>query len=86
MLVSRTFRGLPIEHQGLVQPKLFIGIDNLRLMVTQKPREGAAHDPIATKFHLGWKIYGSTSTNSVPRVGENFHTAAERSPDGLLNV
>ncbi|XP_062704433.1 uncharacterized protein LOC134286777 [Aedes albopictus] len=79
-------RGLPIEDQDLVQPKLLIGLDNLRLVVPQKLHEGGAHDPIAAKCRLGWSIYGSTSTNSVARVRVNFHTAAEQSPDDLLNA
>ncbi|XP_062716624.1 uncharacterized protein LOC134292014 [Aedes albopictus] len=79
-------KGLPIDDYELVQPKLLIGLDNLRLVVPLKLREGGLYDPIAVKCRLGWGIYGSSPKQPVPRAVVNFHTAAAPSPDDLLNV
>ncbi|XP_062699293.1 uncharacterized protein LOC134284458 [Aedes albopictus] len=78
-------KGLPIEDHDVVQPKLLIGLDNLRLGVPLKLREGGPFDPIAAKCRLGWGVYGRTSTEPVARASVNFHTSAASSSDDLLN-
>ncbi|XP_062712397.1 uncharacterized protein LOC134289829 [Aedes albopictus] len=78
-------KGLPIDDYDLVQPKLLIGLDNLRLGVPLKIREGGSSDPIAAKCRLGWSIYGRVSSNPVPRAIVNFHTPVPCNSDELLN-
>lgn len=77
-------RGLPMESYGTVQPKLLIGLDNLRLGVPLRLREGGPSDPIAAKCRLGWTVYGSNNSTSS-RASLNFHVAAAADPDRLLN-
>ncbi|XP_055632393.1 uncharacterized protein LOC129772888 [Toxorhynchites rutilus septentrionalis] len=77
-------RGLPLEDYEMVQPKLLIGLDNLRLGVPLKLREGGPMDPIAAKCRLGWSVYGCLS-DSPTRAVVNFHVAAYTDPDQKLN-
>ncbi|XP_062533440.1 uncharacterized protein LOC134202469 [Armigeres subalbatus] len=51
-------RGLPIDSYEKISPKLLIGLDNLKLTVPLKIREGKWADPIAAKSRIGWSIYG----------------------------
>ena len=78
-------RGLPIEEYEKAQPKLLIGIDNLRLTVPLKVREGAPTDPIAAKCRLGWGIYGSAPRCPQTVVPINLHVSATSDPDRELN-
>ncbi|XP_055523114.1 uncharacterized protein LOC129717278 [Wyeomyia smithii] len=78
-------RGLPVNDYELVQPKLLIGLDNLRLCVPLKLREGGKHDPIGAKCRLGWSIYGCIPGQSAPQVFVNFHVAAAPSHDQEMN-
>lgn len=41
--------GLPVEDYELVQPKLLIGLDNLRLGIPLKLREGEENEPVGAK-------------------------------------
>ena len=78
-------KGLPVEDYDQVRPKLLIGLDNLRLGVPLRIREGGPFDPIAAKCRLGWSVYGRASATPIPRAIVNFHTAATASSDCLLN-
>lgn len=85
-LLSKRFphlRGLPLKDYDLVQPKLLIGLDNIRLGVPIKLREGAVGEPIAAKCRLGWSVYGCIPGCSQLQV-INFHNACIDS-DRLLN-
>ncbi|XP_062716216.1 uncharacterized protein LOC134291880 [Aedes albopictus] len=55
-------RGLPIQSYEKVSPKLLIGLDNLKLTVPLKIREGRWVEPIAAKCRIGWSIYGCATT------------------------
>ncbi|XP_062713760.1 uncharacterized protein LOC134290608 [Aedes albopictus] len=55
-------RGLPIQSYEKVSPKLLIGLDNLKLTVPLKIREGRWVEPIAAKSRIGWSIYGCAIT------------------------
>ncbi|XP_062716224.1 uncharacterized protein LOC134291885 [Aedes albopictus] len=55
-------RGLPIQSYEKVSPKLLIGLDNLKLTVPLKIREGRWVEPIAAKSRIGWSIYGCATT------------------------
>ncbi|XP_062701770.1 uncharacterized protein LOC134285266 [Aedes albopictus] len=78
-------RGLPLKDYELIQPKLLIGLDNLRLVVPLKVREGGIADPIAAKCRLGWSIYGCLAGSPSPRAVVHFHVAAPEDKDRLLN-
>ncbi|XP_055623038.1 uncharacterized protein LOC129766494 [Toxorhynchites rutilus septentrionalis] len=78
-------RGLPLEDYDSIQPKLLIGLDNLRLGVPLKVRQGHSGEPIAAKCRLGWGIYGSVPANQILEVPINFHVADITDPDLLLN-
>ncbi|XP_055614821.1 uncharacterized protein LOC129761139 [Toxorhynchites rutilus septentrionalis] len=53
--------GLPIESYKNIQPKLLIGINNLRVVHSLESREGESNEPVAIKTRLGWTIYGMCS-------------------------
>ncbi|XP_062548657.1 uncharacterized protein LOC134213533 [Armigeres subalbatus] len=78
-------RGLPLKDYELIQPKMLIGLDNLRLAVPLKIREGGPLDPVAAKCRLGWSIYGCVSGTSTPRAVVHFHVAAPADCDSQLN-
>lgn len=78
-------RGLPIADYELAQPKLLIGLDNLRLGIPLKIREGRLNEPIAAKCRLGWAIYGYSAGVSKPTVSVNFHVPAAKDADHELN-
>ncbi|XP_065084732.1 uncharacterized protein LOC135706971 [Ochlerotatus camptorhynchus] len=73
---SLLFRILPITlHNGLKSvkrnwalpvPKLLIGVDNLRLALPLKTREGVTGGPTAVKTRLGWCVYGGQRTQEHP--------------------
>lgn len=75
-----------MESYETVQPKLLIGLDNLRLGVPLKLREGGLYDPIAAKCRLGWTVYGCTGEGSSNAAIVNFHTAEPSTADHLLNA
>lgn len=78
-------RGLPIEDYELIQPKLLIGLDNLRLCVPLKIREGGLLDPIGAKCRLGWSIYGCVQNHTSRSAVVGFHVGAVSDPDREMN-
>ncbi|XP_062708969.1 uncharacterized protein LOC134288366 [Aedes albopictus] len=78
-------RGLPMESYETVQPKLLIGLDNLRLGAPLKLREGEPNDPIAAKCRLGWTVYGCTGERGNNTAVVNFHTAEASSEEHLMS-
>ncbi|XP_062701849.1 uncharacterized protein LOC115265478 [Aedes albopictus] len=78
-------RGLPMEDYELIQPKLLIGLDNLRLCVPVKLREGRPADPIGAKCRLGWSIYGCIHDNATNSAVVNFHAGATSDSDREMN-
>lgn len=78
-------RGLPIADYEQAEPKVLIGLDNLRLCIPLKIREGYHHEPIAAKCRLGWTIYGYSACAPMPTVSINFHAPAASDVDYELN-
>ncbi|XP_062713670.1 uncharacterized protein LOC134290528 [Aedes albopictus] len=78
-------RGLPIEDYELVQPKLLIGLDNLRLCVPLKLREGGPSHPIGAKCRLGWSIYGCVPNQAAHSSVVGFHVKASSDSDQEMN-
>ncbi|XP_049284605.1 uncharacterized protein LOC125764417 [Anopheles funestus] len=52
---------LPIQEYQDARPRILIGLDNIRLAVPLKTREGSPGDPVAVKCRLGWSVYGKAS-------------------------
>ncbi|XP_041785513.1 uncharacterized protein LOC121600811 [Anopheles merus] len=59
---------LPLPEYHDARPQLLIGLDNLRLAVPLKTREGLAGEPVAVKTRLGWCVYGKTAGSQIGRV------------------
>ncbi|XP_035918481.1 uncharacterized protein LOC118516615 [Anopheles stephensi] len=49
---------LPIREYQNAEPRMLIGLDNLRLSVPLRTVEGGVGEPIAVNTRLGWCIYG----------------------------
>ncbi|XP_055542771.1 uncharacterized protein LOC129728359 [Wyeomyia smithii] len=77
-------RGLPIHNYSNVSPKLLIGLDNLKLTVPLKIREGKWMDPIAAKSRIGWSVYGC-ATEPQSTVVCGFHVGGWTDPEQELN-
>ncbi|XP_065091893.1 uncharacterized protein LOC135712760 [Ochlerotatus camptorhynchus] len=58
--------GLPVRGYHNAVPKLLIGVDNLRLALPLKTREGVTGGPTAVKTRLGWCVYGGQRTQEFP--------------------
>ena len=50
--------GIPIQSYTNAKPSIIIGVDNWKVAVPLKIREGLWGQPIATKTRLGWAIQG----------------------------
>ncbi|XP_040169438.1 uncharacterized protein LOC120903851 isoform X2 [Anopheles arabiensis] len=70
-------KGLPLQNYTRAQPQLLIGLDNIRLGVPLKIREGRPPEPIAALCRLGWSIYGGSAKNKAPAAIVNFHVAPQ---------
>ncbi|XP_055643357.1 uncharacterized protein LOC129779730 [Toxorhynchites rutilus septentrionalis] len=77
-------RGIPLQNFEEVSPKLLIGLDNLKLTVPLKIREGGWEDPIAAKSRIGWSVYGS-STKPLSMTICGFHVGGWTDPEQELN-
>ncbi|XP_062702635.1 uncharacterized protein LOC134285592 [Aedes albopictus] len=51
-------QGLPVDSYSAAAPRILIGADNAKLLLTLKKREGRYCEPVAAKTRLGWTIYG----------------------------
>ncbi|XP_065085173.1 uncharacterized protein LOC135707298 [Ochlerotatus camptorhynchus] len=58
--------GLPIEPYSNVQPKILIGMNNVRVIHPLDSREGKPNEPAAVKTRLGWTIYGTCLSDNDP--------------------
>ncbi|XP_065095799.1 uncharacterized protein LOC135717600 [Ochlerotatus camptorhynchus] len=69
--------GLPIESYCNVQPKILIGMNNVRVVHSLDSREGKPNEPVAVKTRLGWTIYGTCSSENGPASNTalySYHT------------
>lgn len=78
-------KGLPLQNYTHAQPKLLIGLDNIRLGVPLKLREGRPTEPIAAMCRLGWSIYGGGKVNPTQTAMVNFHVASPSDCDKQMN-
>ncbi|XP_062700056.1 uncharacterized protein LOC134284792, partial [Aedes albopictus] len=69
--IHQHLKGIPVSSYENVVPRILIGIDNLRLAVPLKVREGEGTAPVAVKTRLGWCVYGPQGCNN--RESYSFH-------------
>ncbi|XP_075145994.1 uncharacterized protein LOC142220640 [Haematobia irritans] len=69
------FKGLPIQSYENVKPTILIGVNNWRVAVPLKVREGGRNLLIATKTRLGWTLQGCGS-GVRKSFSLNIHTCA----------
>lgn len=77
--LSRRFphlQGLPVKSYQNAVPRLLIGLDNLRLAVPLKRREGRPNEPVAAKTRLGWTVFGNTEESTNATTSPMFHICA----------
>ncbi|XP_058840949.1 uncharacterized protein LOC131696424 [Topomyia yanbarensis] len=79
-------RDLPVQSFKEGAPGILIGLDNARLIVTLKKREGHLNEPVAAKTRLGWTIFGSIQDARAQETPQNtnLHICA-RSRDQELH-
>ncbi|XP_062538728.1 uncharacterized protein LOC134207003 [Armigeres subalbatus] len=51
-------RGLPVKSYIDGVPGILIGLDNTKVKIPLKHREGNANEPVAAKTRLGWVVFG----------------------------
>ncbi|XP_062537655.1 uncharacterized protein LOC134205975 [Armigeres subalbatus] len=51
--------GIPVTSYQKAVPKILIGLDNIKLSLPLKTREGWPNGPVAAKTRLGWTVFGS---------------------------
>ncbi|XP_055538877.1 uncharacterized protein LOC129726192 isoform X1 [Wyeomyia smithii] len=82
-------QGIPVESYENIQPRILIGMNNIRVVNPLKCREGAVHEPVAAKTRLGWMVYGmcptgnKSSSNIAPHSFHMCHHSTEN--DAELN-
>ncbi|XP_055590700.1 uncharacterized protein LOC129742784 [Uranotaenia lowii] len=59
---------------------LLIGLDNLKLVVPLKAREGGAGDPTAVRTRLGWCVYGGTRDDQTPTISYHVCECQDETP------
>ncbi|XP_055585318.1 uncharacterized protein LOC129738158 [Uranotaenia lowii] len=74
-------RGIPLSSYENAKPRMLIGLDNLRLAVPLKTREGNSQGPVAVKTRLGWCVYGPRNQNA--NKAYNLHVCQCSCDDNL---
>ncbi|XP_058826986.1 uncharacterized protein LOC131686971 [Topomyia yanbarensis] len=78
-------RNLPIFSYYDAEPRILIGINNLRLMVPLQVKEGDVGEPVAVRTRLGWSVYGGTkSRETIPSL--NYHDCQCSTDETLHNI
>ncbi|XP_058828497.1 uncharacterized protein LOC131688312 [Topomyia yanbarensis] len=80
------FRGLSVPSYQNAVPRILIGLDNLRLTVPLKTKEGFIGEPVAVKTRLGWCIYGGSAVAGISKHSLNFHTCECSNDESLHNM
>ncbi|XP_065093209.1 uncharacterized protein LOC135713919 [Ochlerotatus camptorhynchus] len=62
---------LPLKSYQDATPRILIGLDNLRLALPLKVREGDGSGPVAAKTRLGWCVYGQQQ--QLEQESYSFH-------------
>ncbi|XP_062711745.1 uncharacterized protein LOC134289626 [Aedes albopictus] len=69
--MHKHLKGIPITSYQNAVPKILIGVDNLRLALPLKVREGDGLAPVAVKTRLGWCVYGPRGSSG--QESHSFH-------------
>lgn len=78
-------RGIPVQSYETAVPRLLVGIDNIRLTVPLKTKEGRPNEPVAVKTRLGWCIYGGQG--DIPSESSlNVHSCDCSTDQSLHNM
>ncbi|XP_065092537.1 uncharacterized protein LOC135713357 [Ochlerotatus camptorhynchus] len=76
-------QGIPVDSYTNMQPRILIGMNNIRVVHPLESREGAEHEPIAAKTRLGWMVYGTcpsggrACSNTAPHSFHMCHHSSE---------
>ncbi|XP_062713763.1 uncharacterized protein LOC115256765 [Aedes albopictus] len=76
-------KGLPVDSYPTATPRILIGVDNAKLLLTLKKREGKYFEPVAAKTRLGWTIYGKAEGLSSTPEHRILHICARSSDEQL---
>ncbi|XP_046868784.1 uncharacterized protein LOC124461292, partial [Drosophila willistoni] len=76
--------GLPIASHTNARPSILISTNNWNLAVPLKIKEGAWHQPIASKTRLGWALQSSTPSRAT-RANVSVHMCGCREADAKLH-
>ncbi|XP_062713750.1 uncharacterized protein LOC134290600 [Aedes albopictus] len=76
-------KGLPVDSYPIATPRILIGVDNAKLLLTLKKREGKYFEPVAAKTRLGWTIYGKAEGLSSTPEHRLLHICARSSDEQL---
>lgn len=72
---------IPIESYEKAVSRILIGLDDLRLAIPLKIREGDGTGPVAVKTRLGWCVYGQQEAQMTE--GYSFHVCKCETDNGL---
>ncbi|XP_046869366.1 uncharacterized protein LOC124462012 [Drosophila willistoni] len=75
---------LDLPHHTPTHAQALIGINNWYLAVPLKIKEGAWHQPIASKTRLGWALQSSTPSRAT-RANVSVHMCSCRDADAKLH-
>ncbi|XP_017468636.1 PREDICTED: uncharacterized protein LOC108360729 [Rhagoletis zephyria] len=67
-------KGLPLPSYINAVPKLLIGLNNSRLGLSLRSREGSDNEPVAEKTRMGWTLKGVTGKQQQRSGYHAFHT------------
>ncbi|XP_062542436.1 uncharacterized protein LOC134210403 [Armigeres subalbatus] len=65
--------GLPVKSYQNAVPKILIGLDNIKLSLPLKTREGWPSGPVAAKTRLGWTVFGSIGNSKKISTSPVLH-------------
>ncbi|XP_058451241.1 uncharacterized protein LOC131430355 [Malaya genurostris] len=79
-------RGLPIQNYENAQPRILLGLDQLKLSLPLKHREGREGDPVAAKTRLGWWVFGGKGEKVLTGVSCHILEVAEKSLHDMVKM
>ncbi|XP_058816921.1 uncharacterized protein LOC131680219 [Topomyia yanbarensis] len=77
-------KGIPVDSYVDVQPRILIGMNNIRVVHPLRSREGNEHEPIAAKTRLGWMVYGTSLIHAaVAGPARSYHICSHSYNDNV---
>ncbi|XP_062713903.1 uncharacterized protein LOC134290730 [Aedes albopictus] len=65
--------GLPVKSYEKAVPRILIGLDNIKLSLPLKTREGCPSGPVAARTRLGWTVFGSVGDSKMDSRSPLLH-------------